>query len=129
MGGHVSAMLGNLPEQIGAIKAGKVRAVGISSVMRSPLLPNLATIAESGVPGFEVTVWYGVAAPAAVPKQVLEKIYADMIKALKMPDLQQRLLDQGVDPAPTTPEQFAAFIRSEIARWAKVAKAAGTTPQ
>jgi len=129
MGGHVSAMLGNLPEQIGAIKAGKVRAVGISSVMRSPLLPNLATIAESGVPGFEVTVWYGVAAPAAVPKQVLEKIHADMIKALKMPDLQQRLLDQGVDPAPTTPEQFAAFIRSEIARWAKVAKAAGTTPQ
>jgi len=129
MGGHVSAMLGNLPEQIGAIKAGKIRAIGISSVKRSPLLPNVATIAESGVPGFEVTVWYGVAAPAAVPKPVLEKIYADMIKALKTPDLQQRLLEQGIDPAPTTPEQFAAFIRSEIARWAKVAKASGAAAQ
>jgi len=108
---------------------GKIRAIGISSVKRSPLLPNVATIAESGVPGFEVTVWYGVAAPAAVPKPVLEKIHADMIKALKTPDLQQRLLEQGIDPAPTTPEQFAAFIRSEIARWAKVAKASGAAAQ
>ncbi len=129
MGGHVSAMLGNLPEQIGAIKAAKVRAIGISSVKRSPLLPAVATIAESGVPGFEVTAWYGVAAPAATPKPVLEKINADMIRALKMQDLQQRLLEQGIDPAPTTPEQFAAFIRSEIARWAKVAKVSGAAAQ
>jgi len=127
MGGHVSAMLGNLPEQIGAIKAGRVRAIGISSVKRSPLLEHVPTIAESGVPGFEVTAWYGVAAPAATPKPVLEKINADMIKALRMQDLQQRLLEQGIDAAPMASEQFAAFIKSEITKWAKVAKDSGVT--
>jgi tripartite-type tricarboxylate transporter receptor subunit TctC len=129
MGGHVSAMLGNLPEQIGAIKAGKVRAIGISSVKRNPLLPNVPTIADSGVPGFEVTAWYGVAGPAAMPKPVQEKLHADMMKALKMPDLQQKLLDQGIDPAPLTQEQFADFIKSEIARWNKVATSAGIKPE
>jgi len=129
MGGHVSAMLGNLPEQIGAIKAGKVRAIGISSVKRNPLLPNVPTIAESGVPGFEVTAWYGVAGPAAMPKPVQEKLHADMMKVLKMPDLQARLLEQGIDPAPLTQEQFAAFIKGEITRWNKVATSAGIKPE
>jgi tripartite-type tricarboxylate transporter receptor subunit TctC len=129
MGGHVSAMLGNLAEQIGAIKAGKVRAIGISSAKRNPLLPNVPTIAESGVPGFEVTAWYGLAGQAAMPKPVQDKLHADMMKALKMPDLQQRLLEQGIDPAPLTQEQFADFIKSEIARWNKVATDAGIKPE
>jgi tripartite-type tricarboxylate transporter receptor subunit TctC len=129
MGGHVSVMLGNLPEQIGAIKAGKTRAIGISSVKRSALLPNVATIAESGVPGFEVTVWYGLAGPAAMPKPVQDKLHADMMKALKMPDLQARLLEQGIDPTPLTQEQFAAFIKGEITRWNKVATSVGIKPE
>jgi tripartite-type tricarboxylate transporter receptor subunit TctC len=129
MGGHVSAMLGNLPEQIGAIKAGKVRAIGISSVKRNPLLPNVPTIAESGVAGFEVTAWYGVAGPVGMPKPVQDKLHADMMKALKMPDLQARLLEQGIDPAPLTQGQFAAFIKGEITRWNQVATSAGIKPE
>jgi tripartite-type tricarboxylate transporter receptor subunit TctC len=120
-------MFDNLPTQLPTIKVGKVRALAVTSPKRSVYLPDAATMIESGVPDFEVTVWYGMCAPAAVPKPILAKLNADLVKALNMPDVQQRLAAQGVDAAPTTAEQFAAFIKSETAKWAKVVKDAGVT--
>lgn len=127
LGGQVQAMFGALPLQLPHIKAGKMRALGVTSAKRSPQLPDVPTLAESGVPGFEVTLWQGVCAPAAVPKPILSKLNADTVKALNMPDLRQRLAEQGVEAAPSTPADFAAFIRSETIKWAKVVKESGAT--
>jgi tripartite-type tricarboxylate transporter receptor subunit TctC len=129
LAGRVSAAFGNLPGYVDNVKAGKVRALGVSTLKRSTRLPEVPTIAESGVPGFEVTVWYGLCAPAAVPKSIITKINADMIKALNLPDLRTRLELLGVDPGSSTPEHFSAFIKSETAKWAKVVKDAGIQPQ
>ncbi len=129
LGGRVSVMVTNLPSSFENIKAGKVRALGVTTLKRSMHAPDVPTIHESGVPGFEVTVWYGVCAPSAVPKTIISKINADMVKALNMPDLQQRLQQQGVDASPSTPQQLAALIKSETIKWAKVVKDAGIPPQ
>jgi tripartite-type tricarboxylate transporter receptor subunit TctC len=125
----VPALFSNLPASLNLIKTGKVRALGITSAKRHPQLPDVSTIAESGMPGYEVTSWQGMCAPAAVPKPLLAKLNADLVKVLNIPDTQRRLAEQGVDAAPTTPEQFASHIRSEIIKWAKVVKEAGITAE
>ena len=112
-----------------AIKSGKVRALGVTTARRNPQVPDIPTIAESGVPGYEVTVWYGICAPAGTPKSIIAKINADMVKALNMPDLRQRLDQQGVDASPSSPAEFAAFIKAETTKWAKVVKDAGIQAQ
>lgn len=127
LGGQVQAMFGALPLQLPHIKAGKMRALGVSSAKRSAQLPDVATLAESGVPGFEVTLWQGVCAPAAVPKPIVHKLNADTVEALNLPDLRQRLAEQGVEAAPSTPADFAAFISSETIKWAKVVKESGAS--
>jgi tripartite-type tricarboxylate transporter receptor subunit TctC len=127
--GRVSAAFGNLPGHVENVRIGRVRALGVSTLKRSMRLPEVPTIAESGVPGFDVTVWYGLCTPAAVPKPILTKLNTDVVKALGMPELQRRLEQLGVDPGPTTSQQFAAFIKSETAMWAKVVKDAGIPPQ
>ncbi|HKA41271.1 MAG TPA: tripartite tricarboxylate transporter substrate binding protein [Burkholderiales bacterium] len=127
--GRVSASFGNLPGHVENVRTGRVRALGVSTLKRSQRLPEVPTIAESGVPGFDVTVWYGLCAPAAVPKPILAKLNADVVKTLSMPDLQRRIEILGVDPGSSTPEDFTAFIKSETARWAKVVKDAGIPPQ
>lgn len=127
--GRVSAAFGNLPGYVDNIKAGKVQPLGVSTLKRSMRLPEVPTIAESGVPGFNVTVWYGMCAPAAVPKPILAKLNADVVKVLAMPELQRRLEQLGVDPESSTRENFAAFIKSEMTRWTKVVKDAGIPPQ
>ena len=129
LGGQVPAMFAAVPTSQASIKAGKVRALGVTSVKRSPQLPSVPTIAESGVPGYGVTSWYGLCAPAGVPQPILAKLNTDLVKVLNMPDTQQRLAEQGIDVAPTTPEYFAEFVRSEIAKWARVIKAAGITAE
>lgn len=129
LGGQVPAIVSGLTTALTMIKAGKVRALGVTSAKRSPQLPELPTIAESGVPGFEVTAWTGLCAPAALPKPLIAKLNADMVKVLSMPDTQRRLAEQGVDAASTTPEKFSEFIKSEIVKWAKVVKDAGITPE
>ena len=129
LSGRIQAMFDNLPGQVAYVKSGKLRGLGVTSVKRSALLPEVPTIAESGVPGFEVTVWYGVCAPAATPQAILTKLNADIVKALNMPDLRQRLVDNGVDAAPITAEEFAALISSEMKKWAKAIKDAGIQPE
>jgi tripartite-type tricarboxylate transporter receptor subunit TctC len=129
LGGQLPAIVSGLTTAVTSIKAGKVRALGVTSAKRSPQMPELATIAESGVPGFEVSAWTGLCAPAALPKPLVAKLNADMVKVLSMPDTQRRLVEQGVDVAPTTPEEFSEFLKSEIVKWAKVVKEAGITPE
>ena len=125
LGGQVQGMFAAVPTAQASIKAGKVRALGVTSLKRSPKLPDVPTIAESGVPGFSVTSWYGLCAPATVPKPILAKLHDDLVKVLAMPDTQQRLSEQGIEVTPSNPDEFTEFIKSEVAKWAKVVKAAG----
>ena len=128
LGGHIPAMFDNMSTQLSVIKSGRTRALAVTSPKRTSHLPDVPTMIESGVQ-LDVTVWYGLCAPAAVPKTVVAKLNADLHKALNAPDVQRRLMEQGVDPAPSTPEEFAAFIRVETDKWAKVVKEAGVPKQ
>jgi tripartite-type tricarboxylate transporter receptor subunit TctC len=127
LSGQIQLLITNLPEQIGYIKAGKTRALGVSTTKRSPQLPDLPTISEAGVPGFDVTVWYGLCAPAGLPRALVDKVNADVAKAVLSPDTRQRLFDQGVEASRNSPEEFAAFIRAEVTKWAKVVRDSGAT--
>jgi tripartite-type tricarboxylate transporter receptor subunit TctC len=127
LSGQIQLLITNLPEQIGYIKAGKTRALGVSTTKRSPQLPDLPTISEAGVPGFDVTVWYGLCAPAGLPRALVDKVNADVAKAVLSPDTQRRLFDQGVEASRNSPEEFAAFIRAEVTKWAKVVRDSGAT--
>jgi tripartite-type tricarboxylate transporter receptor subunit TctC len=123
--GQVQLLITNLPEQVGYIKAGRVRALAVSTPKRSSLMPELPTIAEAGLPGYEVMVWYGVCGPAGIPRDLVQRVNADVVKAISNADTKRLYAEQGVDVAPNTPEQFAAFIQSEVSKWAKVVKASG----
>ena len=127
MGGHVVGMFGNLAEQLPAIKAGRTRALAVSSLKRNHNLPDVPTVAESGLPGFEVTSWYGACAPNGVPNAILEKLNADVVKTLNLPDIRERFVQQSVDVRPMSRKEFAAWIRNEIEKWTKVVKGAGIT--
>ena len=128
LAGRMDAQITNLPAQIDNVKSGKLRALGVTSAKRSPRLPEVPTIAET-VPGFDVTVWYGVCAPAKVSKQIVNKVAADVALALKTPEVQKRMADFGVDVEFMGPEQFSAYIKAETVKWAKVVKAAGIPQQ
>jgi tripartite-type tricarboxylate transporter receptor subunit TctC len=121
LGGHVQAQFDGLSTQLTTIKAGKVRALAVTSLKRNANLPDTPTMIEAGFP-IDVTAWYGICAPAGVPKPILDKLHADMVKALNSPDVRQRLEELGLDVETQTPEQFAALIKSETAKWAKVVK-------
>ncbi len=126
MGGQIPASVGNLPGgPLAAIKAGRVRGVGVTTAKRNPRAPDVPTFAESGVPGYDVASWYGICAPAGIPKPILAKFNAGLVKVLGSPELQQRLGDQGIDVTPSTPDQFIAHVRAETAKWARVVKEAG----
>lgn len=123
--GQVQCVMVPIPTVYGHIKARRLRPLGVSSSKRSPVLPDLPTIAEAGVPGYEFSTWYGVLAPAKTPKPVIARLNAAVVKALKDPSLRAKLLATGLDPQPSTPEEFARLIRSETARWRKVIEQAG----
>jgi tripartite-type tricarboxylate transporter receptor subunit TctC len=125
MGGQVQIMFDNLPSSLQQIKAGKLRAIAVTSLTRAPALPNVPTISESGLPGFEASSWFGVLAPAGTPAPVVARINAEINKWLQSADAREKLLAQGAEAAGGSPEQFAAFIRSETEKWAKVVKASG----
>ena len=124
--GQVQVMFDNLPSALPQIKAGKLRAVAVTSPKRAPALPDVPTIAESGLPGFEAISWFGVVAPAATPAAIVSKLNAEIDRWLQAPETKEQLLGQGAaEAAGGTPEQFAAFIRSETDKWAKVVKESG----
>ncbi len=127
LGGNVQAMFGTLPLQLPHIKAGKVRALGVTTAKRNAQAPNVPTIAESGVPGYDVAFWFALFAPASTPTPILAKLNADVAHALHLPDTQRRLTDNGVDIKVSTADQLAAFVKSETTKWAKVVKDSGAT--
>ena len=127
--GRIAAQMSNLPNHIDTVKTGKVRALGITTAKRSARLPDVPTIAEAGLPGYDVSSWYGMCAPIAVDKVILSKIETDVLKLLAMPDLQQRLSDLGVDVEPQNAAEFGTFFRAETAKWTKTAREAGIEPQ
>ncbi|RPI43859.1 MAG: hypothetical protein EHM59_14325 [Betaproteobacteria bacterium] len=128
LGGQVHAMFTNLPSQLTNIRSGKIRPLAVTAAKRTKQLPEVPSVAESGYPGFEVTVWYGMCAPAKTPKPVLTALEAATAKALAAPDLQQKFDAQGVEPRTISGAAFDAFYKAELTRWAKVVEEAGITP-
>ncbi len=125
LGGQVQLMFGNTATVLPQIKAGRLRALAVTSLKRSPLLPEVATVAESVVPGFEVTQWYGVLAPARTPPRLIARLHAEIAKATEKPELKDRLHAEGAEATSNTPQQYTAFIRAEIAKWAKAVRESG----
>ena len=126
LAGQVQLMFDNLANALPNVKAGKLRALAVTTLKRSPAMPDLPTIAESGLPGFDLTTWFGVLVPAGTPADIVAKLNAEIVRALNAKDMRERLEKMGAEPpANNTPEHFAAFIRSEAAKYAKVIKASG----
>jgi tripartite-type tricarboxylate transporter receptor subunit TctC len=125
--GQLSVYFGGVPVNLPMIRAGKVKPLGTSGAKRSPALPDVPTIAEAGVPGYEVSVWYGLMAPHGTPKQIVGKIAADVAGVLKTSEIQERFALQGVDAARSTPEHFRAYFQADVRKWGQVIKAAGVS--
>jgi tripartite-type tricarboxylate transporter receptor subunit TctC len=122
VGGQIQVTLDNLTPYMSQVKSGKIRLLAVSPAKRSRAVPDIPTIAEAGVPGYETGAWFGLVAPAKTPRDIVEKLSAETARILKLPDVNQKLLEQSAEPVGNTPQQFDAFIKSEIAKWAKVIK-------
>ncbi|HSQ04604.1 MAG TPA: tripartite tricarboxylate transporter substrate binding protein [Burkholderiales bacterium] len=127
--GEVEFSFANIPSSLNYVQQNRLRAIAITSAKRSPLLPNLPTMIEGGVPGFETATWYGLLAPAGTPRDIVMKVNQTVNAAVKNPEFNRRLADLGADPVAETPEQFLDYLRKEITRWAKVVKASGAKPE
>ena len=125
LAGDTQFMFDNLANAMPHVKAGKLKALAVTTAQRSKLAPELPTMAEAGLPGFDITTWFGLLAPAGTPIDVIAKWNAEVTKILNAPDMRERLTAQGAEPAPMTPDQFAAFIQSEIPKYARIVKASG----
>ncbi|HKQ27852.1 MAG TPA: tripartite tricarboxylate transporter substrate binding protein [Burkholderiales bacterium] len=125
LGGQVEVVFHNAPVLLPHVKSGALRGLGITSTARNPSAPELPPIAEAGVPGFEVTAWFGFMAPASTPPAVINKIHNDVVRVLALQDVHDRMLTQAAEPIGSTPQEYAAFINAEIAKWAKVVKQSG----
>ena len=126
IGGQVDVMFDNVPNVLQQVKAGKLRALAVSSKERSPFVEGLPTVAESGVPGFDVSVWFGVVAPAGTPQSIVAKLNAQINGILKLAEIRQAFNNQGVEPAGGTPGDFSSFLVAQRTKWAKVIKDSGT---
>jgi len=122
MGGQIAVAIDNIPPYLPQVKAGKLRALAVSPAARTPAAPDLPTIAEAGVPGYEAVAWFGLVAPAATPKPVIAKLATETQRILKLPDVRERIAGLGAEVVGNTPDEFNAFIKSELAKWAKVIK-------
>jgi tripartite-type tricarboxylate transporter receptor subunit TctC len=125
IGGQVQSMFDNLPSALPYIKAGKLRALGLTSNVRSAAVPTIPTLAEAGLPGCEIISWFSLSAPAKTPNEIIARLNAETAKALMQPDIKEKLAAMGAEPIPSTPEVAAAFIKTETAKWAQVVKASG----
>ena len=124
LGGHVQVMFATPVSALPHVKTGKLRALGVTSLKRSDAIPQVPTIAEAALPGYEAVTWWGLLGPARLPREIVNKIHGDVVKVLQTSDTQDKLAREGVNPAGTTPEQFAAMIQQDIGKMAKIVKAA-----
>jgi len=123
--GEVNMVFATAETAVPQVKAGKIRALGVTTAKRSALLPDLPTIAEGGLPGYEANNWYGLLAPAKTPAAIVERLNREVVKVLNMPNVKEQLFRSGLDASPSTPKEFGAYIKSEMAKWSKVVKASG----
>ena len=125
VGGQIQLMFDNLASSLGQVKAGRIKAIAVTTAKRTPLAPDLPTVAESGLPGFDISTWFGVFAPAGTPREAQEKLHAQFTRALAAPDVREKMLALGAEPVGTRPEEFAAYIKAEADKYARVIKASG----
>ncbi|MDH4181274.1 MAG: tripartite tricarboxylate transporter substrate binding protein [Betaproteobacteria bacterium] len=125
LAGETQFMFDNLANAMAQVKGGRVRAIAVTTAQRSKLAPDLPTMAEAGMPGFDISTWFGLLAPAGTPPEVVAKWNAELVRALNSPDVREKMLAQGAEPAPTTPAEFAAFIAMERDKYARIVKASG----
>jgi tripartite-type tricarboxylate transporter receptor subunit TctC len=123
--GQVHLMFGTAVSFLPYVKAGRLNAVAVTNPKRSPVVPNVPTVSESGLPGFEALQWFGVFVPAGTPKDIVSRLHAEIIKLLKLPDVRERLASLGAEVVGNSPEQFASFQKADSAKWAKVVKQSG----
>lgn len=126
-GGHVSVGFYTVSATSGHVKTGRLRALGLSALKRSPAVPDLPTVAEAGLPGYEASTWIGVLAPSGTPREIVERLHAEIVKILSVPDVQQAFAVQGFDMIANTPAEFAVQIKGDLSKWARVIKAAKLT--
>jgi tripartite-type tricarboxylate transporter receptor subunit TctC len=129
LAGQIAMMAGNMPQKIPHVRSGRLRALGVTTAKRTPAAPDLPTIAESGLPGFESAQWYGVFAPAGTPREVIELLNREIVAILKLPENRERLAGDGAEVVGSSPEAFATFYRAELEKWAKVVRTAGVTAE
>ncbi len=125
MAGDVDLVVAQVPSGAALIRSGRVRGIAVSGDRRSPALPEVPTINESGLPGFDATSWYCIVVPAGTPRPIIARLHTELVKILQSPEVRERLVAEGADVQTTTPEELAAFVRSEIRKWAQVVKASG----
>lgn len=125
VGGHIPLMISSMISTLPQVRSGKLRIIALTTEKRAKALPNVPTIAESGVPGYDATLWYGILAPARTPDALIKRMNGELGAALKSPDVVEKLSTQAVEPHHTSPEQFGALIRNELAKWSKVISASG----
>jgi tripartite-type tricarboxylate transporter receptor subunit TctC len=128
MAGQLQVVIDNIPPYLPQVKAGKIRALAVTSAKRSPAAPELPTVAETGVKGYDAAAWFGLFAPVNTPPEVVAKLSAETQRILRLADMRERLLGLGAQPAGNTPEEFAQFVDNEIAKWGRVIRSAGVTP-
>ena len=129
MSGEVAMLIPTLPTAMPHLKAARVRPLGVSTSVRAESLPEVPTIAEAGLPGYEATQWFGVLVPGATPRPIIDRLHKDITALLRLPDVKQHLAGEGAQVIGSGPEQFAAYLRAETDKWAKVVKAAGMKPE
>jgi tripartite-type tricarboxylate transporter receptor subunit TctC len=125
LAGNIQLIFATAASSIGHIKTGRIRPLAVTTAKRSALVPDLPTIAEAGLPGFEANNWNGFLVPAKTPRPIINRLNKELTAALNLPDIKEFLFKQGLDAAPGTPEEFGAYMKSEMAKWAKVIKASG----
>jgi len=125
LGGRVTMMFDNMPSSLPLVKEGKLRALGVTSAQRSPAAPDIPTIAEQGLPGFDAVSWFALFAPAGTPRPIVDKLQAQVKKILQSPEVGKKLAEIGLDVVASTPDELAAYQRTEITKWAKVVKDSG----
>ena len=123
LSGEIDFMFDTIPNSMPRIKVGRLRPLGVTGPQRSPVAPELPTIAEAGVPGYEATTWFGLLAPAATPRDIIDRLSAAVRKVVATEDLRHRMLSQGIEPVGNTPEQFAQLVKRELPKWARVVQA------